>query len=192
MKLAVTSLSALALGAALTLAPREAHALGPLDLEAGLKVGVGTTPSNLNAQINPLGLGIGGRAGVSIFGLYGGLNIVDYLGSSQSNVSVHALQYGAEVGYGWKLMLLQIRPQVGFGSIGFKSSIDSSVPVIGGTSQTNSYFYLEPGVTALISLGLLYVGADANVLFMPSVTTADGSSTSSTAITLHAQVGVTL
>ena len=41
--------------------------------------------------------------------------------------------------------------------------------------SSKGYFYLEPGVTVLVPLGLLYVGADANLLWMPG--TADSIDT---------------
>jgi hypothetical protein len=62
--------------------PKQAHALGPLDLEFGAKVGGATNPGG-NPQ-NVLGFGLGGRAGVSVLGLYGGVNVVYYFGSSQT------------------------------------------------------------------------------------------------------------
>jgi hypothetical protein len=62
--------------------PRDAHALGPLDIEIAGKAGYGTNPDS-GLGFNPLGVGLGGRAGLSIFGLYAGVNVVDYLGGSQ-------------------------------------------------------------------------------------------------------------
>ncbi len=48
--------------AALVASEQDAHAIGPVDVEVGARVGVGTNPASGS---NPLGLGIGGRAGVS-------------------------------------------------------------------------------------------------------------------------------
>jgi hypothetical protein len=88
--------------------------------------------------------------------------------------------YGGELGYGIKLLdLLTIRPQVGLGNATFSESG-------GGASTSTSNWYLEPGVTGLIGLGLLYVGADANALFFP------GLANSQAAFTLHAQIGIKL
>ncbi|HTB74442.1 MAG TPA: hypothetical protein VK762_14420, partial [Polyangiaceae bacterium] len=50
-----------------------------------------------------------------------------------------------------------------------------------GTSTSN--LYIEPGVTALISLGGWFVGADANLLFFP------GLDDSKVAFSLHGQIG---
>jgi opacity protein-like surface antigen len=173
---------------------RDAHALGPIDLEVGAKVGYATNPSSVSGATNPLGFGLGGRAGIAFLGgIYLGGNVMYYLGGSQTvappclaatscgsppSVSVNTLMYGGELGYGIKILdLLTIRPQVGLGNATFSESG-------GGQSQSTSNWYLEPGVTALIGLGLLYVGADANALFFP------GLANSQAAFTLHAQIGV--
>lgn len=151
-----------------------AHALGPIDLEVGAKAGVGTNPDS-GGGLNPLGFGLGGRAGVVLFDhLYGGVNLMYYLGGSEDGVSAHTLMYGLEAGWGFKLIdILTIRPQVGLGNANFS---------IGGLSDSN--LYVEPGVTGLITLGMLFVGADANVLVFP------GLANSNAAFTLHGQVGL--
>ena len=174
--------------AALATSSKEAHALGPLDLEVGAKVGVGTNPVS-NSPINPLGLGIGGRAGVTLLGFYGGLNIVDYLGGSLGPVSASALEYGLELGYTIKFLMLRVRPQVGFGNITFNGS-DSASPI---PVPSQSSFYLEPGLTALATFGILFVGADANALIVTSGPSNSLGSTTSTDVgfTLHGQVGLT-
>jgi hypothetical protein len=61
---------------------RRASALGPVDIEVAAKVGGGTNPENNShdAGPNPLGFGFGGRAGVSVSGLYAGLSFGYYLG----------------------------------------------------------------------------------------------------------------
>jgi hypothetical protein len=172
---------------------RDAHALGPVDLEAGAKVGYATSPVS-GGGTNPLGFGVGGRAGLAFLGgIYLGGNIMYYLGGSTNvpapnggvvtsagsvSVSTNTLMYGGELGYGIKILdLLTIRPQVGLGNATFSVSG-------GGQSASSSYYYLEPGVTGLIGLGLLYVGADANVLVLPSLPSSQA------AFTLHAQIGV--
>jgi len=174
---------------------RDAHALGPVDLEAGAKVGYATSPVS-GGGTNPLGFGVGGRAGLAFLGgIYLGGNIMYYLGGSTNepvpvsggaqnvsassvSLSTNTLMYGGEVGYGIKILdLLTIRPQVGLGNATFSVSG-------GGYSGSSSYYYLEPGVTGLIGLGLLYVGADANVLVLPS------APNSQAAFSLHAQIGV--
>jgi hypothetical protein len=181
-----------ALAALLVSFTTDAHALGPIDLEVALQAGGGTSPSNNNGPINPLGFGIGGRAGVAFFGFYGGVNVIDYLGGSQNlvppgvpgasstKVSEHALMYGLDLGPNFKVSILTIRPLLGLGNFQVSTSPGSSNP---------SYFYLQPGLTALVSLGLLFVGADANVLILPSVSTPTGNQVE-TAFTVHGQVGL--
>jgi hypothetical protein len=163
---------------AIVTSTRTAHALGPIDLEIGAKAGIGTNPDSGNGP-NPLGFGLGGRAGVVLLDhLYGGVNLMYYLGASEGGESIHTLLYGIEAGWGWKLLdILTIRPQVGLGNATFSASGSLA-------SGSNSNWYLEPGVTGLVSLGLLFVGADANVLAFP------GLANSNVAFTLHGQVGV--
>src|SRR5580700_3511933 len=76
-----------------------AKALGPVDLEIAGKAGY-ASGSNF-----PTNFGFGGRAGVSFLGLYGGLNLVEY--------PFHVLTYGGEVGYGFKISFITLRPLVG-------------------------------------------------------------------------------
>ncbi len=179
----------------------DAHALGPVDVEVGAKVGYATNPESSSPN-NPYGLGLGARGGVVFLGgIYAGLNFMYYTGASNTvagiKFSEHAVQYGLEAGYGFKIAILTLRPQVGFGNLTFSTSVDSSGAPAGLTAAgapSSSYFYLEPGVVALVSLGLIYVGADLNLLLVPSVssTNANGQSTSNTetSASFHAQVGV--
>lgn len=170
----------------------DAHALGPVDLEVGAKVGGATNPSSASGATNPLGFGLGGRAGLAFLGgIYAGGNIMYYFGGSQNeslptaagaassvSVSVNTLMYGGELGYGLTILdLLTIRPQVGLGNATFSVSA-------AGTSESSNYVYVEPGVTGLVGLGLFFVGADANVLLFPTL------SNSQAAFSLHAQIGV--
>jgi hypothetical protein len=165
-----------------------ASALGPVDVEIAAKVGGGTNPLSevtyLNPpakQPNPLGFGLGARAGVSILGFYGGLSFMDYLGTSQVGQgvteSLKSVLYGVEVGYNIGVPLLTLRPQLGIGKYTQSESLS-------GTSDSTSNLYLEPGVTGLLSFGMWIVGADANVLFLP------GLSGSQPAFTAHGQVGI--
>jgi hypothetical protein len=88
--------------------------------------------------------------------------------------------YGLDLGPNFKVAILTIRPLLGLGNFELSTSPGSGNP---------SYFYLQPGVTALVSLGLLFVGADANLLVLPSVATGTGNQVE-TAFTLHGQVGL--
>jgi hypothetical protein len=190
---ALVSVVAAALGVGALCTSNDAHALGPLDLEVGLKGGVGSNPES--GGPNPLGVGLGGRAGVSIFGFYGGVQAMYYLGGSTNvpngiggtdSVSVHSLLYGIEAGYSLKLAILTIRPQIGVGNFTATGSAG------GGPSASTSNLYLEPGVTGLISLGLIYVGADINYLILPSFGNGTpGDSSTVGALTVHGQVGLT-
>jgi hypothetical protein len=183
----LVTLAASAAAVVVTAASRDAHALGPIDLEVGAKAGIGTNPSS--SSVNPLGFGLGGRGGVDFFGIYAGVDVMYYLGGSQTvlgeSYSYHTLMYGVDLGYNFKIAILTIRPQVGIGNAQFTASG-------GGQSQTNGNLYLEPGLTGLVSLGTFFVGADANLLVLPNVNQGAGSTSSKTetAFTLHGQIGV--
>ncbi len=192
--------------------PRAAHALGPVDIEVGAMVGAGTTPSvqgtsTLGGSVpNPLGFGVGGRAGLRLDHLYVGVAGMYYFGSSSTDygVSASSYLYGVDLGGSFEVSIVTIRPLVGIG--GFTEMV-SGLPLpsqpAGGSasgslssSQSYTMLYLQPGITGLIPLGPLYVGADANVLLLTSLPTQPSSSGSNAgnelgiALTLHAQVGV--
>jgi hypothetical protein len=186
------------------LVARDARALGPIDFELAAKGGGATNPSS--ATINPLGLGAGGRGGVSFLGFYAGVDILYYVGGSHTGptgvvaetetVTQHSLMWGLDLGYNLKLSIVTLRPQLGVGNLTIHTST-STVDVcpnclaIGlGSSSQASNLYLEPGVTALVSLGDVFVGADANVLVLPNIASPGGGNTTEAAFTLHAQVGV--
>ncbi len=167
--------------AALSLHPSEAHALGPVNVEVGAKVGLATNPVS-DAPYNPLGLGLGARGGVEILdSIYVGGNLMYYFGGSQDlpgstgSASSHALLLGVEAGYGFHLSMLTIRPQLGVGEATLSSSFSSSngsTSLDGSTTQ----LYLEPGVTAFVTLGVVYIGGNVNLLVIPGVDQGNGDS----------------
>jgi hypothetical protein len=136
LRLAAPTLVAIA---AIVASGRDARALGPVDVEIGARVdaradldvhgpesacvGVGTNPDSKGP--NPFGLGLGGRAGVSIFHIYGGLSAIHYFGSSSDiptpagtiNSSYSSTLLGVEAGYSITAVPhLTLRPQLGIGS----------------------------------------------------------------------------
>lgn len=178
-------LATLGLTVAILAFPVKANALGPVDIEIGARAGTAT------GTFGPLGFGIGGRGGASILGLYAGIDVIDYLGATAEcggcswpagaqpvKQSRSALLYGFEAGYNLKFSLVTIRPQVGLGNFHLSSAYGGGPDVI-----SNDYFYLEPGVVGLVSLGVLFVGADVGALLLP---TGPDS-----ALTVHGQIGVT-
>ena len=205
MRTASIVAGAFAFGAATFAMTSNAHALGPVDVEVGAKVGFATNPISgssvtvngvtaTSSPSNPLGFGVGARGGVSFLGFYGGVNFLYYFGSSQDlsssvqsfSVHEHTFMYGLELGYGITLLdVLTIRPQVGIGNATISSSASGSGTVNANFSGgSDSNIYIEPGVTALISLGGWFVGADANVLFLPGL-----DLDTKAAFTLHGQIG---
>src|SRR5580704_7161554 len=71
-------LAATGLAVAIVAFPTKAKALGPVDIEVGARAGAAFGP------LAPLGFGIGGRAGVSFFGFYAGVDVIDYLGATST------------------------------------------------------------------------------------------------------------
>ena len=156
---------------------------GPVDaVEIAIKAGGATSPAS--GAPNALGFGLGVRGGVSFYGFYGGLSFMDYLGSGQdlpmpgagtTHFSSSSVLIGFEGGYEIPISFFTLRPQVGIGSY----------TLIQTESESNSSgsLYLEPGVTGLLTFGRCLIGADANVLFLPSL------SGSQPAFTAHGQIG---
>jgi hypothetical protein len=182
---------------ALVASPESARALGPVDIEATARGGVGTNPSSKPGFANPLMAAIGGRLGVSYFGAYAGVSLDYYVGASGTIYAVgsgsgtvggstRTIMFGAELGYGIQpIRLLTIRPQLGLGNADRQLEVVGvgylSNPVLPG--DTN-YFYVEPGLVGLLSFGAFLVGADVNLLLFP--TASDWSAAS----VVHAQAGV--
>jgi len=184
----LSPLATVGLTVAILAFPTKANALGPVDIEIGARAGTAA------GTFGPLGFGIGGRGGVSILGLYAGIEVIDYLGATSTcggcsmpsgaqpvQQSRSALLYGFEAGYNFKLSRVTIRPQLGLGDFRLSSAYGDPAP--GNVSDVSNYFYLEPGVVGLVSLGVLFVGADVDALFFPTWPNA--------ALTVHGQIGVT-
>jgi hypothetical protein len=145
----------------------DAWALGPIDIEVAGKLGGGTNPAGDDP--NPLGVGLGARAGASFRGVYGGVSFVNYFGEDQhppAALSVHSLAYGAEAGYGLKVVgPLTIRGLLGIGN--FTEFVDNrgQVPTL---SKSHGSLYVEPALTVILSIGPVLVGADASVIALTS------------------------
>jgi hypothetical protein len=167
-----------------------------------VKGGWGTT-TDQPYDGNALAAGAGVRAGVSIYGAYVGAVGFEWLGRGRGE---DAQQFGGEVGYGLHLLddLLTLRPQIGAGLLlvegGGRVAYGYSLPgsVAGALAPSGAILYggtavyVEPGVTALVSLGKWYfAGADVNLFVLPGAASAyDGSHATPVGITLHAQLGV--
>ncbi len=186
--------AALVVGAGVLAAPRDAFALGPVDVEVAAQVGGGT--STIGAGPNALGLGLGARAGVDVFGIYAGVAAMYYVGDGGPVADSNGAPYhryarstlvGLEGGYNIGLSILTLRPQLGIGfyNAGFSDSIPSAQGF--GTTNTSSSsgsVYIQPGVTGLLSFGIWLVGADVGVLWVPAV------DASQAAVTVHGQFGI--
>jgi hypothetical protein len=171
----------------IALSSKEAHALGPIGIEVGAQVGYGASPGG--AAVNPLGVGLGGRAGITFFNIYAGGKIMDYIGSGDTvGGQYHAIQYGGEIGYGFSISVLTIRPQIGVGNISLSGSNRPDLP-------SGSSLYLEPGAVALITIGIVYFGADASALMITNEPAIGGAgnvqvTNFQTGFTAHGQLGI--
>jgi hypothetical protein len=158
-----------------------------VDVEVGHKGGFATSP--LSSGTNPVGGGLGARAGVAFLGGFyvGGSALNYFFGTTSTSVgseSTNMLMLGGEAGYGFTVLgRLILRPQVGLG-IASVTTTSSGGAAAEDKSVGAGYLYVEPGVTALVSLGLVFVGADANVVFLfPEQQTQ-------AAFAMHGQVGL--
>jgi hypothetical protein len=195
----------------------DARALGPIDVELGAIAGGGTRPTSHGsaaliggdgvAAPNILGFGLGGSAGLAFHGFYVGVEGMYYVGGSTGspyNVTTNSDLLGVDVGYGFTLAPVTIRPVVGIGNFTERANgiplpagpatTGGGVPTgPGSPSASDNTLYIQPGITGLVSLGTqYYVGADANVLILTSLPeTISGSAGNDryVALTFHAQVG---
>jgi hypothetical protein len=176
---------------------RDAHAAGPLDVEAAALIGGGTLHYE---GANALGFGLGARAGIAAYGFYTGLSAFDYLGGTGGSddfgmggsLSVRALLFGIELGYGPRFGPVTLRGRLGLGD--YAEIVDTHpVNLVTGMAEapghvTSHYLYLEPGVTLTGSTGLLLLGADANLLWLGT----GPQPFEETGFALDVQVGITL
>ena len=149
----------------------------------------------------PFGPGAGGRAGLSVYGVYLGVDAMYYQGTGDG---LSTILGGFEAGYGFKLAgdRFTLRPQFGLGSLGITGgdylSTYGSGGFSGGVIQTSrvatgvGFLYLEPGITALVGFPTwFFVGADLNVLVIPqALHNVQGPPSTLAALAAHAQVGV--
>jgi hypothetical protein len=167
-----------------------ARADGIVFVEGAARVGYATNPG---WAANPFGFGVGGRAGVSAFGFYGGVSAMYYLGDSAGVTGYHTLLLGVEGGYTLKLGLFRLRPLVGFGAGSFSEQAPDGVnnpPV----TTTVGNVYVEPGALGMVAIGPVLLGIDANALILPAFTLAalppaTSSAKTYASFTAHAQVG---
>jgi hypothetical protein len=177
--------------------PREAFAVSPLDIEIAVKVGAGTAPSNSPIyEANALGFGLGGRIGLAISGLYGGVSIVNYFGGTEilprtGLASMQSWAYGFEGGYGIKpIEALTLRALIGIGGA-------HEVVYLGGrpatymgprTNTVTDTLYIEPGIAGFVSPSSSgwFLGVDINVLVLPDWSAGTRTDVS---LTVHGQIG---
>ena len=127
-----------------------------------------------DAELNPYGVGLGLRAGVTLpASLYLGVSYDYFFGESDSggalDVSSSLQQFMGRIGYDLGLGPLTLRPQIGLGLAQASSEL-------GPVEDTSSEFVLAPGVEFSFGLGLLNIGAEVsyNKVFADDEVEADG------------------
>ncbi len=181
------------------LSASSANALGPVTVEAAATLGGGMNPSLVT---NPLGFGLGARAGVSFHEVYGGIMGRYYLGTTAADATVNpgttapsslamrgALE-GVEVGYTFGTPVFRVRPLVGVGN---STLFARSSPPGTVTSESFDNVYIEPGVLLMVPIKMFFVGADLGVVILPRAMLAPvgySTPTSYASFVANGQVGV--
>ena len=164
-KLAIGISFVLAASVASTFYAKPASAMGA---SAGLLVG--------NGFKDGYNLGIGARGGLTLpMSLYVGGTIVYHLGKTEStpagDVTANVWYLGGEGGYDLGAGPLTIRPYLGFGYANLRASAPDIC--VGGTcvggSNSQGKLAFWPGVTGLVGVGSLFVGADIRYVLLVDV-----------------------
>jgi hypothetical protein len=147
---------------------------------------VNTTTLTPTERTPPLvGGGPGVRAGISVLGIYAGLSFIDFLSESSCLASfpggcgsTHAASYGLELGYGHTFFgRLMVRGLLGLGdrivTSDGTSTACSGVPacqmvVTKSSHASRGDLYLAPAVLVAVTLGPVFVGVDATLVYMPT------------------------
>jgi hypothetical protein len=184
----------------LVLAAGDASAVGPVDIEAGATASFGTNPAS--SPPNPLGFGLGARAGASMLGFYAGADVAYYFGSSTTTVSGYrasdwALKAGGDLGYDFKIATVIVRPRLGVGDLIVTSNptrtaapCQCNIVFFLVRPSTHNDLYIEGGLTALVPMGMFFVATDADFLVVPNPIANSCCDELETAFTFDAQTGI--
>lgn len=190
------------MGVSLVSWPRDARAIGPVDVEVAGVAGYGT---NVSQGPSPLGVGLGVRVGVDLYGFYGGLAVMHYFGASgdcgggapssgeglmslsrgfcaagtgEVSLSQYADLYGVDLGYTFARSFFKIRPLIGIGDTeitrtGSVGAESIMAPPLASYRSVNN-LYVQPGVAVLLVVDSFVAGVDANLLVIPDVVDITG------------------
>ncbi len=161
-KLAISMLFA---AAASTLYAPTASAMGP---SAGLLVG--------NGFQDGYNIGIGARGGLTLpMNLYVGGTILYHLGKTEStaagDVTANIWYLGGEGGYDIGVGPLTVRPYLGLGYANLRVSTPDfcGLGTCVGGSNSEGKLAFWPGVTGLVGIGNIFVGADLRYVLLVDV-----------------------
>ena len=147
----------------------------------GVAVGYGfrvTDEGNLDSDANPYGVGLGLRAGYTLdAGIYLGALSQFFAGTRVGNDTVsgriYQMNLAAEVGYDLKLGdNLVLRPSVAIGStvsLGERCVLGRCT-----SDHTDPFLLVAPAATLIVSMGKVYVAAEARYFYLPDDAIPDG------------------
>lgn len=140
-----------------------AHALPLVTLSGSLRGLYGSALGDQGVEgtdLNPYGIGIGLRGGVTLpSALYLGASFDYFFGDSDDalDVDFNLYQLMGNIGYDLGLGPLTIRPSLGLGVA--NTSVEGDVLGV-SIDDSNSDFVLSPGAEGIIGLGFLSVSAE--------------------------------
>jgi hypothetical protein len=164
-------LFAVAVAVATVACASAASAAGP---SAAVLVGNG-----FKGDPNLYGIGIGVRGGVTlpVLPLYIGGTFMYHLGTTVGEIKTNVFYLGPEVGYELSLGPATIRPYLGVGYASARSSGSFCFGGLGCTDVSNSEGKIAfwPGVTGLVGVGPVFVGADLRYTVITDVPDGNGN-----------------
>jgi hypothetical protein len=142
-------------------------------LSMGVLFGAGFSFDHLTGSVNPMGFGLGVRAGYNLNKLFLGGRFMYYVGDASDlptgRLAMKSWLLAAEGGYDLELGCLVLRPGL---ALGIASRIIDGPPsfnggnlgyIPGSASNTQVGLYLAPGASLILPIDAFFVGADARL-----------------------------
>lgn len=160
--------------------PSAAEASSGVHLELGGVLSYVTPP--IRGGANPFGVGLGGRAGIRWSGVYVGIDIVDFLGETDVDITYAAMLYGLDVGYGfsvpaWPGANWVLRPQLTLGDAAVSfSNPNSGADVVtsasgsaGSDTITVNSLFVAPALRLQLESPAVFVAFEGSILVLPGI-----------------------
>lgn len=185
----------------------------PYLFEIGARSGYATVP--IRGGVNPFGLGIGGRLGFNVSGVYFGAGAMDFTGGTDVGATDQTWIFGGELGYNFRVgPHFTLRPQLGVGdallthtepppprgshvdviTTASGSVVGGGGGALGGATTSVNNLYLQPGLTALLATTNYFCGVSFGPLIVPGILygPAPAQRTTWISYTVEGQVGFRL